>query len=102
MMTLVLTCNHCGSGNHIFPFVDKNKVECEICNTCEVLKLNIDHERGVVQTCPKCSGRSFYKQNTTKQYKLQKGAKKRGAPMGEVKKTAGQPAGRLAGRRPAG
>lgn len=63
MMTVNFTCDHCGSGIHVYPSNKSDTIHCDICNTDGSVKFNADHEKSIVKDCPKCDRKDFYSQS---------------------------------------
>ncbi len=61
-MTVTLTCPECGSGVHVAPSCEATFVHCEICSHNLAVSFNEDHEKGLIQDCPCCGRKDFYKQ----------------------------------------
>lgn len=62
MMTVQFTCKNCGSGIHVYPSVDAQKIACDVCQVEQVVKFNKDHEDGILHDCPSCERKDFYSQ----------------------------------------
>jgi len=62
MMSVQITCSHCGSSIEVHPDHNAHKVQCEICQHTMDVHFNHEHEQGVLKECPVCSRQDFYKQ----------------------------------------
>ncbi len=62
MMSVQITCSHCGSSIEVHPDVNAHKVQCEICQQTMDVNFNHEHEKGLLKECPVCSRQDFYKQ----------------------------------------
>ena len=61
-MTVLFTCPQCQSGIHVHPKVSAEFVQCEICQHELPVHFSHQHEEGVVETCPCCERKDFFKQ----------------------------------------
>ncbi len=62
MMSVQITCSHCGSSIEVHPDVKADKVQCGVCQHVHDVKFNADHEAGLLKECPVCARQDFYKQ----------------------------------------
>jgi hypothetical protein len=62
MMTVLFTCKNCGSGIHVYPNVNSDTIECEVCDNVEEVKFTALHEAGILKECPCCERKDFYSQ----------------------------------------
>lgn len=62
MMTAHFTCNNCGSGIHVYPSLEADKIKCEICQSEQAVHFDQNHVDGLLKDCPSCTRRDFYSQ----------------------------------------
>lgn len=62
MMTVQFTCKNCGSGIHVYPSVDADKIKCEVCEVEQAVKFTHEHENSELKQCPGCLRKDFYSQ----------------------------------------
>ncbi len=62
MMTVQFTCKNCGSGIHVYPAVDAHKIQCDICQSVQIVKFDDQHESSILKECPGCERKDFYSQ----------------------------------------
>lgn len=62
MMTVQFTCKNCGSGVHVYPETTAHKIQCDICQTEQVVKFDHNHEASILKDCPGCERKDFYSQ----------------------------------------
>ncbi|MCB9094453.1 MAG: hypothetical protein H6621_05220 [Halobacteriovoraceae bacterium] len=61
-MEVQITCENCGSSIEVYPDINANQVECDVCNHNQPVHFNTDHENSIVEVCPCCQRKDFYKQ----------------------------------------
>lgn len=61
-MTVHFTCSHCGSGINVYPDLNSNKIECDICKNVQEVKFDQNHIEGILEDCPGCGRKDFYSQ----------------------------------------
>ena len=61
-MTVLFTCKNCGSAIHVYPEASAHKIQCDVCQSEEVVKFNKEHEQGILKDCPCCERKDFYSQ----------------------------------------
>lgn len=62
MMTAHFTCKNCGSGIHVYPSLDAEKLLCEVCQHEQPVHFTQEHVDGVLKECPECQRADFYSQ----------------------------------------
>jgi hypothetical protein len=62
MMTVHLTCKHCGSGINLVPSLDATIAKCDICSHEQPVKFDQNHTHGILEDCPECQRKDFYSQ----------------------------------------
>ena len=62
MMSVQITCPHCGSSIEVHPDQNAHKAKCEVCQHELDVKFTTEHEQGILKECPVCTRQDFYKQ----------------------------------------
>ncbi len=62
MMTVHFTCKNCGSGIHVYPSLEANRIQCEICQTQQEVHFDQNHMEAILKDCPCCQRKDFYSQ----------------------------------------
>ena len=62
MMTVHFTCKKCTSGIHVYPALEANKIQCEVCQHEENVHFDQNHVDGILKDCPECGRHDFYAQ----------------------------------------
>lgn len=62
MMSVLITCEKCGSGIHVAPTEGAEFAHCDICSHDQKVSFNHKHIEGVLEECPVCSRKDFYSQ----------------------------------------
>lgn len=62
MMTVLFTCNNCGSGIHVYPSAEASKIQCDICQVEQGVHFTKEQEESVLKDCPGCERKDFYSQ----------------------------------------
>jgi len=62
MMTVLFTCKSCGSGIHVYPNTDSQKIVCDVCKHEEDVFFTEEHTKSVLNDCPCCKRKDFYSQ----------------------------------------
>ncbi len=61
-MKVTLTCQECGSGIHVHPSLDIDRVQCTICSREQKIMFHVKHHHSLLESCPSCEGTWFYAQ----------------------------------------
>lgn len=61
-MSVQITCPQCQSSIEVYPSVDAQSAECNICQHQVELHFKKEHEEGLLKDCPVCKRKDFYKQ----------------------------------------
>jgi len=61
-MEVTLTCIECGSGINIHPEKNASQATCPICQKSNPVKFASSMEEGILESCPSCERKDFYKQ----------------------------------------
>ncbi len=61
-MTVQFTCKNCGSGINVYPAKEANKIQCDVCQTEQIVNFREDDIEGVLSQCPGCDRQDFYSQ----------------------------------------